>query len=86
MGLNPNLSNADIIFISDGGASLSDDVISRVKEHQKEGLRIFVLLMGCSLPNNIRDITEAVIDIELLASNDDADDAIAQIFKQAKER
>ena len=86
LNMNPDATRSDFIVITDGYASLNDNTIQKVKNARDKGMRVWILLMGCSATPAVEAVSDIVIDIETLQNTDDKDQALATVMNKARKR
>jgi uncharacterized protein with von Willebrand factor type A (vWA) domain len=86
LNMNHDATRSDFIVITDGYASLSENTIQKVQKARDKGMRVWIMLMGCTATPAVEAVSDIVIDIEALQNTDDKDEAIASIMAKAKRR
>ena len=81
-----NQKNGDLLVITDGNANANNDTIERVKKAKKDGLRVWLILIGGSASDAVREFSDIVIDLESLQNEGDTDRVLADILAKAKRK
>ena len=80
---NPLAEKADLIMVTDGEGLISDPVMESIKEFKAKGMQFYSILLG-SRPGVLESISDQIVDLEKLASNQDQDQTIGSILKSTK--
>lgn len=81
--------NADIIFMTDGHGVISEKNLSEIIKAKENGLRIFTILIGVEPSEQIKSISNSIVDIfsitGALENNKEATDKLCNIIKNSTE-